>query len=609
MADRELTLKLGTELKGGGDEALRKIGRAALDAKRDTDALGSSWHDTLKKSIDASRALEEQLKKTFGTGARELDALNAKLGKFDKQFRDVAKQGLSGNLVGVASDRLNVAQRDGFNPEALMGQAAGMLGIPTSVASLAGAFAALAVTVKAADSALRTYKDSFYRGQFHEGKFADNLYEKATSILPQSAKGAIDESANRVKFQAGTNLLLRTQDPLSVLQDFNAVATGEAPGATREDVTPFAIRREELAASLEALKNSSAMAGIHGAAYRKRLPLQAEEAELAGQRQFGLASVKDAFAAEQGYRAAVAKAFGTAGHTLGYTREAEMGDVRFRAQHAAALQAHAAETKRVQGIQTARLTHARGAEKTQAQEVAEQQRQVSRARETLGKADSTESETKARLALEQQLVRLKEEQGRLEEASQRRLHEERQALQENLSLEQQKANLLRQQSDALARQREQEKERVRGQRESMGLLHPMDVRTALGIARKHNAGMPLTQREIGYMQQHSDVFGEQVRQIGAQRYNANDAMGQMLRELTQRTGAGSKARLQALDKEQLKVDAQMKVAVEFGSTEELMKQLGPALTQLQEQIKAQTQQQIQRFQNQLWLQRQATLGS
>jgi hypothetical protein len=656
MADRELTMKLGMELKGGGDEALRRIGRTALDARRDTDSLTAAFQDGLKKSVEASRALEEQLKKTFGTGSRELDALNAKLGKFDKQFRDVAKKGLGGSLAGVAPDRLNVRLKEGqvgsvgqaFQRVAGMGGqfGGGLLGMAGFGGMLSGATAALTaftVAVKAAAAANELhYKSLEYNP--NSGTVEENSVTRmrerdrtlrASSVwnlwgaisAPQEAqlKGA-GFAATRENYQRylehgltsqgglpGGRRLLADQTrwgrfkewltPKSALEKAQKERASNMSyeqfqqmfGASdkNKELREFQARQELSFAPREASAQAAALRALGG--------LRMDYARTSAETHATLGMRESSYGITHAAGQARGAALTAIGQNPLYKRETQIEDVNRQIGMREAL------------LRIGAQGHYR--QQTIAVQLAEAQQQAGHHRQNYGTAQKAEAAAKASVetARKEQLggeeidrraqlalaatERRKQAEDSLLEAQRQSLALRKQGEREILQTQEQQHAVLQQNLDAVTKQLEQEKRSKMQTQERLGLLNPMQHRAILGVANKLQKGGPITQREISFMQQHGDIFGNALQKIGSARG------GGLMAALRQMPVLGLDQREKSLAEQKVKLEQEIKatVVLDAGSvTDRLVKAVRPEIENLMAQTEAQLRQEMERIAYQRW---------
>ncbi|MGH7170912.1 MAG: hypothetical protein ACRELF_03175 [Gemmataceae bacterium] len=142
----------------------------------------------------------------------------------------------------------------------------------------------------------------------------------------------------------------------------------------------------------------------------------------------------------------------------------------------------------------------------------------------------------------------------------------------------------------------EEKNRNQSLQTQLGLMHPAQLRTALHISRRVKGGIQVSQGEIGFMQQHSDLFGKQIEQIGQQRATKGPMAG-MIQELMQNTG--QTARQQAAEKGLAKINQQFQVQINLNETalvDQIVRKVLPAVAQANQQAKQAATEALQRQQ-------------
>jgi len=602
VADKKLSLVFDTKLGPGGDEAFRRLGDSARQAEQPVSSLMAGVRgirDELKSLTAAAATAAGRL--SF-TGQSDLQLLRSQ-SLANERLRHVSRT----YAPGLPDQKLNVEK----TPSAFE-TVGGLLGLPTNVSNLAGAFAALTATVKASDKALSVYQSSMYRGQFHEGAFADTILKGLQNHLPATAGTVLGEDSGfRARIDALKGLWDWKLDFKGAAKLTRQFYSGEKEGATAEDRTSMNIRQERTRNLAETAETAARMARLQTEKLSRVRPLAMERTQREALLGLGHTSERDTFRIQQAANAALYQRFGKAGRTLGYTREAEMSDVGLRIRTQAAYEQASVEGKRKAGVLSAKQERAGKTVREQQELYSAQQIQVAHAYEAVNRARSPEQELNARLGLERQYADLLEQEKRLREAMNEKLALDREAVDQSLGLQREKVRLVKAEGDAIAAARQAEQALVQSQRESLGLMHPAQLRTALGVARKHKGGQHLTQGEIGFMQSHSAIFGQQLKQIGAERFAANNNVGQMMRELSQLTGYGGTARMQQLDK--LQVANDVRVKIELGNTDLIMNQLEkhlvPALQQMEKRIMTEIGNMIARDRNLMQANRHAIFGS
>lgn len=142
----------------------------------------------------------------------------------------------------------------------------------------------------------------------------------------------------------------------------------------------------------------------------------------------------------------------------------------------------------------------------------------------------------------------------------------------------------------------EERERETGRREHFGLAHPMKQRTALGIARKMAAGLPVTQSEIQFAQGMPEIFDQRLKKIGLERTGAG-SMYQEIRQLFPELGQREKQAEKALANINLQFHNEIQLN-EGALTDQLQKKLLPEIYKAIEQAINAVTDENKRFANQ-----------
>jgi hypothetical protein len=208
-----------------------------------------------------------------------------------------------------------------------------------------------------------------------------------------------------------------------------------------------------------------------------------------------------------------------------------------------------------------------------------------------------------RMDIEKQFLRIQEAERALDEARGHARGLELQQAQRLNQQGQQRLSLLQAESSRLQDIIRSEKEREFGRRESFGLSHVRDQRTALAIGRKLANGQNLTQREVQFARGMPEIFGQRLHNLAMQRTGAGSTYDQ-LRKLLPELGA----RQANAEKALAGVQQQFKTEINFNPKEtadHLAEKVLPALRQAQVEMEARLAEQIRRLDNQRWVQNRA----
>jgi len=277
----------------------------------------------------------------------------------------------------------------------------------------------------------------------------------------------------------------------------------------------------------------------------------------------------------------------------GYGRESQIEDVNrqigmreallkagagghFRQQ---VIDAQLAESEKQQQFHGQRLGQARGLEQKALADVASAEKKNLPWEEQNRLTDIATAAAEHRKAAQEALT----------QAEQRSIEPRKQGEANILQTLQQQGDVLKNNLSTIKGQIQAERMRKQGLQESLGLMNPMKLRTALGISRKLKAGMPVQQRELEFMQGMPGVFGTQLQKIGA----ANAAHGpsaQMIRELMQNTGQGKREQELHRQETKLALAIENKIVIDEKSltqqiAEKLVGPINQAIAQLEQKYK------------------------
>ncbi|HTU22507.1 MAG TPA: hypothetical protein VMG10_31000 [Gemmataceae bacterium] len=638
MAERDLTLKLGTQLKSGGDDALRHIGRSALDAKQQTDTLFRSTNAALEAMKSQAQAAGETLKRTFASGSAELDKLNAKIGRFDKQFRGVAKAGLGGSLVGVGANRLDV-RRD---PAKAGGIASGGTALGEGIAGLFGLSATLTGPLAAATAALTAFsaavKTAEYSTKLYYGSLEFNRASGKAESNPVTRR-RMEQEENRKAgpmWRLGEKLLLGwTGKPTELGEGAYREGGPDTDQAYEEyldtkfrKVPQWALKlrgwmwgKQSTVPMTRRQFSEHQKSGYQAAfetfqAHQERLfapqeaaaqfgkdreintlKMEQERVEAEARLAVGMRATGQRLTIESG--AMRRQAIGAAAKNPLYGREQQIEDInRQIGVRQAYLRATAQGKFQQQGIAAQlRENQAQTGDYRQRYEAAMKEEKA--AREKIADAEKENVGGQEVLRLSELALAVAEKRKAAEEAliaSQRQgMALRREGEQAILHTQEQQREILRGNLETTQHQIEAEKRREQGLKEHLGLLHPQAIRTAVGVLRKYKGGQQLTMGEIGFMQQHTDLFGKQLEQIGRQRATQGPMAG-MIQELMQGTNQG--ARRQVLEKQELAIKQQITIAakLDVGNLSQTLHQaLAKPIEEMMKQLKIQLTNEINRL--------------
>jgi hypothetical protein len=130
----------------------------------------------------------------------------------------------------------------------------------------------------------------------------------------------------------------------------------------------------------------------------------------------------------------------------------------------------------------------------------------------------------------------------------------------------------------------QEKERIQGAKENLGLESPLVQLQVLGLSRRAKAaregGTRLLPQEIAMMRQHGDIFGDVLKDIGGRQGDQNPMIQEAFRNVgIDRKQREAEAGAAAMGKEEMTLAKKLEAVVTVDSTS-LAKQLADTLTPL-----------------------------
>ena len=565
--EREVTLKLGTKLQGGGDEALKRIGRAAADARQPVDRL-------FRAANDSVRQLNDNLARTEVSLKRVADSLAG-------LARQVGALGDLGRRPAALGAGYNVAGKDlRLDPKALA--TTGRAGASGSLAS--------ALWPLLAARGLSAGGEAYLHAFDPEAGYSDTLMRRN---LKEQVAGYDPTGFARIHLQAEK----------MAGEDFEGERrVKEARRVLRETEQRLAIQSQafDRMRGLAALRTSAQGELLYG------LPTQGR---LAGV-QRGLSAATEAGQ----YQAFV--------NPL-YNRGEQQQDVARRLASEAAL-----EAVRVQGGERfGRLGLEREASTRQESalrlRLAEQERALAMARANLSAAQSAgggggereralrgaaggifgafgggggqtagERLEERRLQTERALAEVAETRRRLQDEINRGVGLEQQKLEALKQAGEQRVSILKQQRDALTVGIQGERSRLQGLQEHLGLALPREQATVRRVAQKIGAGGQLTFGELNFARQHGDVFGNYLQDVGRQR--GAGLMAELMKIPQLKLGA----REQELQQQRVEIDNRIKVEVEANMkdlSEQVRDKLDPQLQAMAQQIVQAYQAALQRF--------------
>lgn len=622
MAERDLRINLDARLKSGGGEGLKSLQRTVQNLGKDAEKTFREFNKAQDAAEKSAKRLEKALRSTGGTGKKSLEQLaeaaakaNARLEETRKKLQVASRPSFGERLKGFAG---GAVETTGSTLHGIAGQSpfGGFLSKATV------ALAAFTTAVKAA----ATITEMHYAGmQFNPttGTSESNIVgenrafkkkQRAPSWMNFWQGGEAEYRREGDSSRADYEKYRQQQG--NAIHRFGRWVTGDksnpmtyeqfqlnARSGTRQDYMNFEARQGISIAGQESSAESSRISGKFGLrSEMTRLESEAKAAQ--GMRRAGYGIQAGAAGARSVALAGLAK-------NATYNRAEQFGDISRQIGMRESLLHIGAEGKfKQQAIGT---------------QIEQSEAQARHQEGRFGRAKKEEQKALADVKNAQELKLTNEEINRLADvaagaAERRRAAEEammeaqrrtielrKSGEQAVLQTQQQEHALLKSNLDAVTKQREALKLQRQQSTERLGLLHPMQQRTILGVARKiqqHGIGSA-SQGEIRLMQQHGDVFGNVLQKIGMKRG------GGLMDQLKAMPVLGLQNREKALEKQamQLKQEINARIVIDENSlSDQLVKKISPEVHKAIKQIEEQFNNRINAMWNQFNAQRRANYG-
>jgi hypothetical protein len=555
--ERDVTLRVGTKLQGGGDDALRKVGAAANQAGQSTKTLFGSMDQSLKDIVKAVGRLETSIK-SMASGAS--GAL--------RQVRQEA------DATGKALDRANARGAGaggipGAPPSGLVG------GFQSGLGAAGGALAALAGAAHAAERGLKVIEQSFDRGAPSIERFRDQITKTLTSLPGGGAVKHLGGASDIAGVLSGITGGLAPKGLIA-----GALKAGGLDFADRErDIQERERRRAE---GQEALARTRERLGIQQTRSEQAAGFGREGA--AASARLGLGSQAMGVSAAFGFHNLRAQeaAQGQARGTLGVGRLTQQQDIAARFQFQGGQQQQAVEQeKQLRQLGAERAQGVKDMAKRQAELKDALKQQASAAASASEKGLAGYQVAERQLAVQQAAERVALAQKNVLAEQERAMAQQVQHGDALLAQSQQRVALMTQERDRLAGVAQQERQRLQGAQQEFGGQSPMQRRAALQVARKIAGGGRLSEREFQFAQGAGELFRPAVEKESARR------AGPEFEAIKQLLGSGERLK----QAEQARVAIENKIGIEIklnekGLAEQIQTQLLPELFKAVEQAKA-----------------------